>query len=77
MGDFLKPEEFWEDAKYCYRNPANNLKASDDGEIMSCGIVNAKVEARAQDCKGKGPKNNPENCKGFLKSLKDLKAGRL
>jgi hypothetical protein len=69
-------EQLWEDAKYCYQNPANSLKAS-DGEIVSCSGMNAVVEARVKACKSKGPKDNRENCKDFLKSFKDLKAGRL
>jgi S1-C subfamily serine protease len=68
-------EQQWEDIKYCYKNPANSLQLS-DGKIASCGELNATIEAREKECKSKGPKTNPENCKGFLKSIKDLKAGR-
>jgi S1-C subfamily serine protease len=69
-------EHYWEDAIYCYHNPANNLRAS-DGETASCSELNLLREAREKTCKSKGPKEHPENCKGFLKSVKDLKAGRL
>src|SRR2546421_4798721 len=68
-------EQAWEDIKYCYRNPANSLRALDSDS--SCGEVNATIEAREKACKSKGPKINPESCKGFLKRIKDLKAGRL
>jgi Trypsin-like peptidase domain len=72
----ITSEQVWENAKYCYRNPANRLKAS-DGELVDCSEVNAIFDARVKACKSKGPKANPENCKGFLKGIKDLKAGRL
>jgi S1-C subfamily serine protease len=69
-------EQLWEDFKYCYKNPSNKLKLA-DGQIGDCEEVNAILEAREKTCKSKGPKNNPENCKSFLKTMKDLKAGRL
>ncbi len=70
------PEQFWETVKYCYQNPTNSVKAP-DGEVVGCNEVIAIVEARVKACKSKDPKDNPKNCKGFLKSVKDLKAGRL
>ena len=76
QGGSITSEQALEDAKYCYQNPSNSLKAS-DGEVDSCSEVNAIVETRVKACKSKGLKDNPENCKGFLKWFKDLKAGRL
>jgi S1-C subfamily serine protease len=69
-------EQLLEDIKYCYKNPANRLQLS-DGEIVSCEEMNSSIEAREKECKGKNPKTNPQNCKSFLKTFKDLKAGRL
>jgi hypothetical protein len=67
-------KQFWEDRKYCYQNPTNNLL--DDGSLDGCGYVNAAMESREKDCKNK-TKDHPETCKSFLKEYKDLKAGRL
>ena len=68
--------QLWEDVTYCYKHPANSLKLS-DGTVVGCSEINASIEKREKECKSKGPKDYPEHCKGLLKSLKELKAGRL
>jgi len=40
---------------------------------MGCAEVNAILKARVEACRSKGPKNNSKNCKGLLKSIKNLK----
>jgi hypothetical protein len=59
-------EQYWEDVKYCYQNPTNNLQGA-DGTLSSCGDLIAKTEKRKQDCQSKNHKDNRETCKNLLK----------
>lgn len=68
-------EQLWLDVRYCFQNPSNNLRFSDGTEV-TCGEINASLEAREKECKNKtGPRDEAKTCKGFLRAYKRLEAG--
>jgi S1-C subfamily serine protease len=67
--------QVFEDTRYCYQNPNNNLQAP-DGSLISCRRLVAAINMRVEQCKT-GPESKSQDCKTILKRHKEFLEGRL
>ena len=67
--------QIFEDTRYCYQNPNNNLQAP-NGSLIACQQLVAAIDVRLSQCKA-GPESKTKDCKSLLKRFKDFQAGRL
>jgi S1-C subfamily serine protease len=67
--------QVFDDTRYCYQNPNNNLQAP-DGSLISCNQLVAAINMRVEQCKT-GPESKSQECKTILKRHKEFLEGRL
>ena len=67
--------QIFEDTRYCYQNPNNNLQAP-NGSLIACRQLTAAIDVRLSQCKA-GPDSKTKDCKTLLKRFKDFQQGRL